>query len=510
MGSYLAGIDAGTTGARCAIFDLEGRMISSAYREYGAEYPQPGWVEQNPERITAVTFETCREAVSQSKVSPAEIASVGFSAQRSVTIPVDKDGKVLRPMISWQDARTSSQVEAIAKKISPEKFYENSGLPLGTTWMLTKILWMKDNEPELFKRTARFVQHHDLVLKAFGAGEFHTDICDMAFYGTWDVRNVRWNSDLIRLFGLDCSLFGVPTRPGTKVAEISAETSAKSGFAKGMPVCVGAGDQNCGVLGMGAIRPRMATVTLGTAGLAILSTDRPLPGFGGMMITNHVMPGIWEAEGLSSAAAGAFRWFRDVFGTLEMEKEKTTGRSAYEQLTEIASKAPAGSRGLIFMPYLATACTPHWNPDARAALIGMTLAHGRSEISRAVLEGISFEIRDMMQAWLDKGLDVDVLRLGGGAAKSDLWCRIQADIYGRPVQMLKVGESTVLGAAILGGVGAGVFKDIPEGVGKMVHVSREIEPGPDKTAYQEMYQVFRNAYAGLSEKAFQSISAFQK
>ena len=511
MGKYLAGIDAGTTGARCAIFDVKGNHIASAYREYGAVYPKAGWVEQDSRKIIDVTFETCREAVKSSGIKASEISSIGFSAQRSVTIAVDGKGKVIRPMISWQDARTAAQVEFMKKHISPEEFYENSGVPMGTTWMITKILWMKENEPELFGRTSKFIQHHDLILNAFGASEFYTDISDMAFYGVWDVRKVDWNPKLMKMFGMDPSMFGKPIRSGIKVAEISESVSEKTGFAVGTPVCSGAGDQNCSVLGMGAIRPRIATVTLGTAGLAILSTDRPLPGFGGMMITNHIMPGMWEAEGLSNAAACSFRWYRDNFACLEVEAEKNGGANAYEKLAELAATAPAGSRGLLFMPYLATACTPHWNPDARAALIGMSLAHGRPEITRSILEGITFEIRDMLEAWFSKGLEVDFLRLGGGATKSRLWCQIQADIYGRPVQLLKVGESTALGAAILGGTGAGIFKDIGEGVNNMVHVSCEVEPDMKNNAvYSEMYQAYSATYRSLAEKTFPRLAALQR
>ncbi len=510
MAGYLAGIDVGTTGARCCLFDLQGKMIASCYREYGATYPQPGWVEQDADQLIAETMHACKGAITQAGIAPADIASIGFSTQRSVTGPVDAAGKSVRPMISWQDARTGAEVQQMREKIDADEYYALSGVPMGTTWIITKLLWMRNHEPELFQRTARFTQNQDLILRAFGADDFYTDISDMAFYGVWDVKNVQWCDKLMNLFDVRPDMFGKPTPSGTQVGVISKAVAEKTGFAPGTPICVGAGDQNCSVVGMGAIRPRMATVTLGTAGLAILVVDRPIPGFGGMMITNHAHRGLWEAEGLSNAAASSYRWYRDTVGTQESSLAKNNGRDAYEYLNDLASQAPAGSRGVLFLPYLATAGTPRWNANARAAFIGMSLAHGRAEMTRAVMEGVALEMRDMMEGWLRAGMEVDVLCLGGGATKSPLWKQIQADVYGRPVQTLTCGESTVLGAAIFGGMGAGVFSSLEEGVEAMVHTAEVIEPNlANHKIYQDLYGTYVKTYEGLSAAAFDSLASFQ-
>ena len=214
------------------------------------------------------------------------------------------------------------------------------------------------------------------MLRAFGADDYITDTPCMGFYGCWDVRNAAWSRKLLDLFGLDEKMFGRPVAAGTRAGEVSAAVAEQSGFARGTAICVGAGDQNCGVVGMGSVRPGMATVTLGTAGLAILSTDQPIQGLGSMMITNHAVGGMWEAEGLSNAAAGSYRWFRDVIGTQEKELEARHGQSAYEYLNDLAASARPGSRGLLYLPYLATAGAPRWNADARSAFVGMSFAHG--------------------------------------------------------------------------------------------------------------------------------------
>ena len=476
MARYLAGVDVGTTGARCLLFDLAGNPLGGHYREYGAVYPRPGWVEQDADLIVERTMEACRAAVDKSHVDPREVAAIGFSAQRSVTCPVDRQGRPVRPMFSWQDARTAEEVADLRQVVDAAEYYAECGLPLGTTWIITKLLWMRKHEPQAYARTFKFVQNQDLVLRAFGADGFFTDLCCTSFYGVWDVRRGTWNERLLARLGLTPEMFGTPTPPGTQVGVLSAEAAARSGFAAGTPLCVGAGDQNCSLVGMGAIVPSVATVTLGTAGLAILSTARPAAGFGGMMITHHAMPGMWEIEGLSNAAAAALRWFRDVVGTHEQHVAAAGGPDAYQQLDALAATAPPGSRGLLFLPYLATAATPHWNPQARGAWLGLSFAHGRAELTRAVLEGVVLEIRDMIEQWLRAGLEVRSLRIGGGATRSALWNQIQADVYGRPVETLRVGESTVLGAALLGGVGAGLFGSIAEGVAEMVRVERQIPP----------------------------------
>jgi xylulokinase len=265
------------------------------------------------------------------------------------------------------------------------------------------------------------------------------------------------------------------------------------------------------MIGMGSIQPGMATINLGTAGVAIISLDKPIMGQGGLTIANHPHPGLWDAEGVSLAAASAYRWFRDTIGTLEKERETHTGCSAYDALNILASNAPIGSKGLLFLPYLATAGTPHWNASARAAFLGLSLAHGRGELARSVLEGVALEMRDIMAVWQLAGVNVKSIRLGGGATKSTLWNHIQADVYGRFVQTLKIGESTVLGAAILGGVGAGIFGSIAEGVAQMVTVTDTIEPNMvHHQIYEEMYQAYIKAYEGLtSSGAFNTLSRLQ-
>jgi xylulokinase len=514
MERYLASVDVGTSGSRCSLFDTHGRLAATAGCEYGASYPNPGWVEQDAAFLIDRTMEACRRAIGQSGIAPADIASIAFSTQRSVTCAVDEHGVPLRPLISWQDARTAEQIAQIRTIIDADEYYRVCGLPLGTTWILTKVLWMREHEPELYRRTARFVQNQDIVLRAFGATDDYTDISCMAFYGTWDVGRLAWYDALLGRLGLSPSMFGKPTPAGTHVANIGRDVAEKTGFAVGTPVCVGAGDQNCSVVGMGAIRSGMGTVTLGTAGLAILCVDRPIPGFGGMMITNHAMPGRWEVEGLSNAAASSLRWFRDVLNASRPQSaDGQPGHDAidYTTLTAMAETSPAGAKGLLYLPYLATAATPRWNADARAAFLGLSFAHGVHDMTRAVMEGVALEIRDIMEQWLSAGMQIDVIRIGGGATRSPLWRQIQADVYGRPVELVECEDSTGLGCALLAGVGAGIFHSIEEGVASMIRPKATIEPDAKRASlYEDLYRVYAQAYDGLQQSGtFHALAQLQ-
>ena len=214
MAGYLAGVDMGTTGARCAIFDLAGRRIASEYREYGAAYPKPGWVEQDGDELIAQTMAACQATIASAKIDPGGILSVAFSTQRCVTCPVREDGSPVRPMISWQDARTGAEVEHMRTLVDPVEYYATSGLPLGTTWIITKLLWMRANEPERLAQTHKIVQNQDIVLRAFGAEGFHTDLSDMAFYGAWDVRQAAWSQSLLDRFGVKAAYFWHPDAIG--------------------------------------------------------------------------------------------------------------------------------------------------------------------------------------------------------------------------------------------------------------------------------------------------------
>ena len=510
--TYLAGIDIGTMGAKAIIFDLAGTPLASAYTEYPCTYPRPNWVEQDANLLVEATMRSAREAIAKSGVAPAEIASVSISAQRCCGIFLDATGQMLRPMISWQDNRTPAEVKEIAAGIDEKEYYRITGFPNSTTWLLSKMMWVRKNEPAVWEKTRRVVQMHDYFLKALGVDDFCVDLNDAGFFGCYDTVQFRWDETLLRTFGIPRELLPVPSASGTIAGRVSAAAAAHSGFAPGTPIAVGAGDQSAGSLGAGVVRPGHLSISMGTAGAvtAFLPSAFRDPN-GRMMVTNHTVKGRWLLEGYQAAAASVYRWFRDELGLVEKAAAAQSGRDAFDLINELAASVPAGSRGLVFLPYFASAATPRYNSNARGVLAGLTFAHDRSCLARAFMEGITLDMMDMIQAMRKAGVEVQQVRILGGPTRSVLWNQIQADIYGTGVQTLKVPDATVLGAAILGGVGAGVFNSIEEGADRMVKVDRTYEPQKKNVAvYAELYATYCRMYEALDRSgSFEAIAASQ-
>lgn len=479
MDTILAGLDAGTTGVRCMLFSTDGREISRAYREYSSSYPLPGWVEQNPQEILQSSFAVCREAIAKSGVCPESIKAVGFSVQRSVCCLIDKFGQPLGNFISWQDNRCVEQAQELARGISPEEYYRVSGLPIGATWVGAKILWLRENQPQRFAQAARIVQLGDYLLRCFGADDFYTDMSSSVFYGLWDVQKGNWNQSRLDELELDKSILGVPTPSATRLGTISPQIAEKTGFAVGTAICLAAGDQNCSTVGMGGITPGAATVTLGTCGLAVLTVDTPVAGFGGMMITNHPVRGLWGIEGITNAAACSYSWLRNQIGT-------GTADNSFEQLNRLAAESAPGANGVVFTPYLAGSASPNWNLNARGAFNGISLSTSRADLIRAAGEGIIYEIKSIIDAWNQAGYSTASVRVGGGFAQSAFWNQIQADIYGVPVQTLRCSESACLGAAAMAGSGVNVFSSIVQACQAMVRTEEQLLPCKNNASvYQE-------------------------
>lgn len=509
--SLIAAIDIGTTGARCMIFDMSGRCVSSAYEEYGLVHVKTGWIEQSVPDLLAATDLACRRAIGAPGIDASKIASVGLSTQQCGTCAVDKSGNLIRPMLSWQDARATKEAGAIASHFTMERFKSITGMPIMPNSVIAKMLWLRTHEPATFERAAKWLQPQHIALRHFGADDDFVDESEAGYYGLWDVSARAWHPELLQFAGVTSSAFGLVVPAGTKVGQISASASQRTGLPRGASLCVGAGDAACSLVGMGATSPGMLSVTLGTAGLAALSIDAPRTELAEFLVCGHPVLGVWFASGASLAAASAYRWFRDVFGQVEQDAAQRDGSNIFEKLNALCEQAPPASSGLLFLPYLNSAGTPHWNPQARAAFLGISQNHGRHHFARAVMEGVALEVQDMLKRFDQYGLNIDSVRVGGGAARSALWTQIQANIYNRPVTRLKEGETTALGAAILAGVGAGIFSSIAEGAKAMVCVSDTFEPQADQTArYADLYAAYEDAYRSLAPSTFSKLGALQQ
>jgi sugar (pentulose or hexulose) kinase len=509
---HVVAIDIGTTGAKAAVIRLDGAVVSEAYREYPCVYPKPNWVEQDVDLIVGKAQECCREAVAGSGLGAAGIAAVSISAQRCCSIFVDARGALVRPMISWQDNRAHEEVEELRTKISADEFYDITGMPLNTTWMVSKIMWVKRHEPQAWARVARIVQLQDYAMKSLGAEDWFDDVSDAGFYGLWDPWAFEWSAKLLSLLGLDRALFPVPTASGTKIGAVSEAAAARCGLRPGTPLCIGAGDQNSAAVGAGIVQKGYLSVSLGTGGLAAAYLDTPFrdPTRKNMFV-NHAVHGKWQLEGLQAGAAGVFRWFRDEIATLEKESAAREGKDVYALLNEMIARTPPGAKGLVLLPYLASATTPRWNSHARGTLLGLTFAHNRDCLARCFMEGITMEVRDMVASMASAGIPIDTVRILGGATKSPLWNQMQADVYNRPVETLKMTDAALMGAGILAAVGIGAFSSIREGAAQMVKVDRAYRPDKARAAvYDEVFGIYCRAYEALEEKGiFRALADLQ-
>lgn len=512
---YLVGIDIGTTGAKTVVFGPDNKARASGYREYLCTYPKPNWVEQDVDMLVASSMESCAQAISESGIEPTQVAAISFSTQRTCTHFLDDRGALVRPMISWQDNRTTDEVPIVETKLGGERFQHITRLPLGAIWILNKILWLRAKEPDNWKRVRKIVQLQDYFLNAYGAEDYYVDRSDAGLFGCWDLYAGQWSDEICRMFDIDISMLPTPAPSGTQVGEVTKAVAEKTGLASGTPICVGAGDQNAAAIGAGLVEPGLMSVSLGTGGIAAAYIEGELPNLDPRaMLTSHPIVGKYMLEGYQPAGAGAFRWFRDEIATLEKQQAGQAGLQGsgdvYDTLTAMASVVPPGSKGLVLNPYFASAGTPRWDADARASVVGLTFAHDRNCLVRAFMEGITLEVKDMLNAMYACEVKIDEIRILGGPTRSELWNQIQSDVYGRPVSTLKMPDAAVLGAAICAGVGSGVFSHIREGVSAMVETERTYDPIPKNVGvYEELYEVFCDIYDGLSAKAYDKLARIQ-
>jgi xylulokinase len=514
---YVIGIDTGTTGVKAKIYDLTGVIIAEAYSEYGCSYPRPGWVDQDINMLARANDEVLIRLMRTSGVNPADILSLGMSTQRALHLYVDAQGNVLRNGmgISWQDTRCEEQVEWIKNTIGWDKYYATTGLPPSTVWAAPAIRWVQEHEPEVFEATAAIITTQEYFLRQYGAKDaWYQDYSNASLFGLMNIETFDWDQDLLDAFEIPRDKLPTLVPSGIQVGTLSADAARRTGLKEGTPLCTGGGDQQCAAIGAGVIEEGLAEVTLGTAGVSIAHLDAPrFDPTQRISCSASAAAGErkWISEGLQAAAASSYRWYRDTIGYVGKQVEGLGGTNAYDVLNSMVASKPAGAGGLLYLPYLAGSVAPHFDSNARGAFLGLTFAHDTAAMARAVMEGVSFETRDILSSFTEMGVELREVRLSGGATKSALWCQIQTDIYGRPTVALEESECTVLGAAILGAVGAGAFETMEEAIAAMVRVKSTYDPDESKKAlYNDAFDIFKEGYTALASSGLYSrLAAFQ-
>ncbi|MFZ5975174.1 MAG: xylulokinase [Bacillota bacterium] len=505
MGRYLVGIDEGTTGCKTCVFDFEGNLIGMDYREYPCYYPKPGWVEQTAEDITPSLFESCKAAIKNSGVDPKEIVALGLSSQGSVIGLLDKDGKLLRPFIGWQDLRSGQkEIDYITSKIPRDEYYALTGDPLGVIFSTTKLAWLRENEPENWEKTALFSTNQDYFLKEFGAEGYYTDLSSASREGMCDVNNHCWAPRMFDVLGIRMDQRAeLATDPGRVVGKINKDIAEKTGLAEGTLICVGAHDQNCNTFGSGAIDDGVAVMVIGTFGSCFVVSDEPIRDPNKKLVVkgNHGVNN-WTIEAFSVTAASSFRWYRDTFCDLEVAAGKVLKEDTYNLITKQIDTVPPGANGITFLSYLQGASGARLNGNARGVFAGMSLGTTKADMARAVMEGICYEMTDILKAEAAAGININAIRLTGGAAKSPTWCQMMADITQKPIQLLHASETGCLGAALYAGIGTGIYKDVRDAT-KAVSVTKTFEPNPANfAAYEDAFKRFTDIYEALDGPVF--------
>ena len=517
MNKYVIGIDGGTMGVRCVVLDLKGREVSSAYFETPTQSPKPGWVEQNAEDFMELALKSTAAALSKGNIKGEEIASISFTNMRSTFVPVDKDGNFLHPIFIWQDLRGVEMYPWMEERMAQygmdwDELYKITGFPKGAVWPSTKVYWFKKHYPELYEKTYKMVTPQALLIKAFGGDDWYDDDTDANWWQICDGDTFEYLPKLCEVFDVDIEKYPKNYKPTTRVGEVTPEVAEKTGLKVGTPLIMGSGDQQCGAIGVGNAQAGLASICLGTAGLCIGYSDIPVRHpKAACHVLGHPGTGHWTMEGHASASASSFRWVKNTIGDLEIGAASIMDVDVYEILTAAAVKSPPGARGMIYMPWLAGEACPYYEDKARAAFIGMTLAHTKADLYRAAMEGICFEMKQMLEALKTANFKpFELLRVTGGAARSSLWNQIQADIYGSPVETVEVSEATALGAAMLGAVGVGIYNDIHEAIENMVHIDKRWEPIPENVKlYEELFEIFEDGFNALRPKFFPGLVKFQ-
>ncbi len=509
----LAGIDAGTTGVTVMIADTDGNIKGTAYREYPCSFPHPGWVEQDMELMWTRMCEASREVIQKTGVDPREIASLGFSSQRGTFVCVDKDLKPLADSIVWSCGRAGEELNWIRENLGDDRYHDISGVTLSGLWSYAKMKWVVENRPRLLDKTHLILNGQEFFLHKFGSEDISSDPASITLNGMMDIAELDWSKELCDLINLPMEKLPPMKTPARQVGVVSKEASELSGFAQGMPICFGAGDQQCAAIGAGVIREGLAEITIGTASVMVAHIDSRKPDPDHLVLMGGSgIPNKWDMEGLAFATGVCLRWWRDTYGQVEMSTADQLDMDVYDIIGAQAASAPVGCKGYIFFPFFTGQVTPHYVDNARGGAIGLSLIHDRAMMARSIMEGGAYELRmivDAMEAVLGKPFDS--IRLSGGGAKSPLWNQIQADVYGRPVERLKVSECTTLGATILGAAGAGIFGSVEEAVLNMVHPFDSIEPNlTNHSIYEDVFGLFKDTFLALRDAGiYDKIAAVQ-
>ncbi len=495
----LLGIDIGTSGTKVILTDEDGSIVASATETYPLRTPHPNWAEQDPRDWWAATVAAIQGACGSGGVKAADIGCVGLTGQMHGLVLLDEKGDVLRPAILWCDQRTAEECRWITGAVGgAARLRELTCNPALTGFTAPKVIWVRDHEPELYGKIRKILLPKDYIRFKL-TGEYATEVSDASGTLLFDVKGRRWSRDVLNTLGIPEDWLPRCHESPEVTGRVTREAARETGLAEGTPVVGGGGDQAAGAVGSGIVKPGAISVTVGTSGVVFAYMDEPaLDAEGRLHTFCHAVPGKWHAMGVTLGAGGSMRWFRDTLCEAEAAVGRCAGIDPYELITAEAAQAGPGCEGLVFLPYVAGERTPYPDPNARGVFFGLSLRHTKAHMARAVMEGVAFSLRDCLELVKALGVSMEEVRVSGGGARSALWRQIIADVFGAPLVTLKVTEGPAYGAALLAGVGIGVYGSVVEACEKTIKPAGVTEPNPPVVAlYEEYYGLYRALYPQL-------------
>ncbi|MGA2496533.1 MAG: xylulokinase [Tepidisphaeraceae bacterium] len=500
--AYLLGIDIGTSGTKTLICDERGKVLATAMAEHPISTPRPGWSEQHPEDWWKASCAATRAVLKKARVQAGEFKGIGLSGQMHGSVFLGDGPKALRPALLWNDQRTAAECSEIeAKAGGREALIELVANPALTGFTAPKILWVRKHEPKVYEKIKHILLPKDYIRYRM-TGEYATEVSDASGMLLLDVVNRQWSDKLLSLLEIDKGVLGKLYESPEITGTLNAQAAASLGLVEGIPVVGGAGDQAAGAVGNGIVMSGIVSATLGTSGVVFAHSDQPTRDPNGRVHTMcHAVPGKWCVFGCMLAAGGSFQWFRNELGQAEMAMAKKRKVDPYQLLVEQAAKAPLGSEGLFFLPYLTGERCPHPDPCARGGWIGLTARSTRDHLIRALLEGVTFGMRDAIEIMRDMNIPITQVRASGGGARSTFWRQLQADIYQAPIVLTNAGEGPAYGVALLAGVGTGVWSSVEEACKSSIRQTQKVNINKKaSTAYEPYYATYRKMYGDLKER----------
>ena len=500
--NYLLGIDVGTSGVKALLISKEGQVISSKSVSYPLTSLHPGWAEQLPYDWWEASMKAIQGIISDNLIDPNNIKGISLSGQMNSPVFLDKEMKVIRPSILWNDTRTSKQCEEIYDKVGGLdkliSYAYNSAL---NSYTAPKILWIKENELENYKKIKCILLPKDYVRYKL-TNELFTEASDAAGTHLFDVVEKKWSSYLLEKLEIDRNILPPVLNSFDLAGKITEEIADKTGLKTGTPVIAGGADNTCGAIGSGIIEEGKVMMSLGSSGVVVVHADNPIADQKGRItLFNHACPNSWYILGATLSAGISYEWAK---------KKLFDNHLSYAQLDILAGKISPGSAGLIFLPYLYGDRTPHIDANARGVYFGISTKHKQEHFARSILEGVIFSLKDSLELFQEKGIKIKEIRLIGGGAKSKIWQQISADILGKEINILNIEEGPCFGAALIAGVGVGVYRDISEAVNSIVKIKKIITPKIINTKkYEDYYKLYKKLYYSLKEdfKELQRLNA---